>query len=29
MDKGRIVHRSPTPQFRSDSSVARALLGVA
>jgi branched-chain amino acid transport system ATP-binding protein len=29
MDKGRIVHRSPTLQFRSDSSVAHALLGVA
>jgi ABC-type branched-subunit amino acid transport system ATPase component len=29
MDKGRVVHRSPTLQFRSDSSVARALLGVA
>ncbi|SDX99442.1 branched-chain amino acid transport system ATP-binding protein [Modestobacter sp. DSM 44400] len=29
MDKGRVVHRSPTPQFRRDSSVAHALLGVA
>jgi branched-chain amino acid transport system ATP-binding protein len=29
MDKGRIVHLSPTPEFRKDSSVARALLGVA
>ena len=29
MDKGRIVHRSPTHEFRSDSSVAHALLGVA
>jgi branched-chain amino acid transport system ATP-binding protein len=29
MDKGRIVHRSPTQQFRSDSSIAHALLGVA
>jgi branched-chain amino acid transport system ATP-binding protein len=29
MDKGRVVHRSSTLQFRSDSSVARALLGVA
>jgi branched-chain amino acid transport system ATP-binding protein len=29
MDKGRVVHRCPTVQFRSDSSVARALLGVA
>jgi branched-chain amino acid transport system ATP-binding protein len=29
MDKGRIVHRSATRQFRSDSSVAHALLGVA
>lgn len=29
MDKGRIVHRSPTLEFRSDSSVAHALLGVA
>jgi ABC-type branched-subunit amino acid transport system ATPase component len=29
MDKGRVVHRSPTLQFRSDSSVAQRLLGVA
>jgi branched-chain amino acid transport system ATP-binding protein len=29
MDKGRIVHRSPTLDFRKDSSVAHALLGVA
>ncbi|MCW2582432.1 MAG: braG2 [Klenkia sp.] len=29
MDKGRVVHRSPTAEFRSDSSVAHALLGVA
>jgi branched-chain amino acid transport system ATP-binding protein len=29
MDKGVIVHRSPTLQFRSDSSVAHSLLGVA
>ena len=29
MDKGRIVHRSPTLDFRRDSSVAHALLGVA
>ncbi len=29
MDKGRVVHRSPTEQFRRDSSVAHALLGVA
>ena len=29
MDKGRIVHRSPTMEFRRDSSVAHALLGVA
>ncbi|MGY1641856.1 ABC transporter ATP-binding protein [Geodermatophilus sp. SYSU D00703] len=29
MDKGRVVHRSSTPEFRRDSSVARALLGVA
>jgi branched-chain amino acid transport system ATP-binding protein len=29
MDKGRIVHLSPTPEFRKDSSVARSLLGVA
>jgi branched-chain amino acid transport system ATP-binding protein len=29
MDKGRIVHRSPTLDFRRDSSVAQALLGVA
>jgi branched-chain amino acid transport system ATP-binding protein len=29
MDKGRVVHRSSTRQFRSDSSVAHALLGVA
>ena len=29
MDKGRIVHRSSTREFRSDSSVAHALLGVA
>jgi branched-chain amino acid transport system ATP-binding protein len=29
MDKGRVVHRSPTREFRSDSSVAAALLGVA
>ncbi|MBB3083681.1 ABC transporter ATP-binding protein [Geodermatophilus sabuli] len=29
MDKGRVVHRSPTLEFRSDSSVAAALLGVA
>ena len=28
MDKGRIVHRSTTREFRSDSSVANALLGV-
>ena len=28
MDKGRIVHRSPTREFRSDSSIAHALLGV-
>jgi branched-chain amino acid transport system ATP-binding protein len=28
MDKGRVVHRSPTPAFRSDSSVANRLLGV-
>ncbi|MGY1604909.1 ABC transporter ATP-binding protein [Geodermatophilus sp. SYSU D00815] len=28
MDKGRVVHRSPTTEFRRDSSVARALLGV-
>jgi branched-chain amino acid transport system ATP-binding protein len=28
MDKGRVVHRSPTQEFRRDSSVARALLGV-
>jgi branched-chain amino acid transport system ATP-binding protein len=28
MDKGRIVHRSPTLEFRRDSSVAHALLGV-
>ncbi|WP_219417730.1 ABC transporter ATP-binding protein [Pseudonocardia nigra] len=28
MDKGRIVHRSPTREFRSDSTVAHALLGV-
>ncbi|WP_409329247.1 ABC transporter ATP-binding protein [Trujillonella humicola] len=28
MDKGRIVHRSSTLEFRSDSSVAHALLGV-
>ena len=29
MDKGKVVHRSPTQQFRSDSSVAHRLLGVA
>ena len=29
MDKGVIVHRSTTQQFRSDSSVAHSLLGVA
>jgi branched-chain amino acid transport system ATP-binding protein len=29
MDKGRVVHRSPTQEFRRDSSVAHALLGVA
>lgn len=29
MDKGRVVHRSATLEFRSDSSVAHALLGVA
>jgi branched-chain amino acid transport system ATP-binding protein len=29
MDKGRVVHRSPTLEFRRDSSVAHALLGVA
>ena len=29
MDKGRIVHRSSTPDFRSDSARAQALLGVA
>jgi branched-chain amino acid transport system ATP-binding protein len=29
MDKGRLAHRSPTVEFRSDSSVAAALLGVA
>ncbi len=29
MDKGRVVHRSPTLEFRSDSSVAHRLLGVA
>ena len=29
MDKGLIVHRSTTREFRSDSSVAHALLGVA
>jgi branched-chain amino acid transport system ATP-binding protein len=29
MDKGRIVHRSTTREFRSDSSVAHQLLGVA
>jgi branched-chain amino acid transport system ATP-binding protein len=29
MDKGVIVHRSTTREFRSDSSVAHALLGVA
>ena len=29
MDKGRIVHRSPTLEFRKDSRVASALLGVA
>jgi branched-chain amino acid transport system ATP-binding protein len=29
MDKGRVVHRSTTREFRSDSSVAHALLGVA
>ncbi|MCW2695143.1 MAG: braG2 [Modestobacter sp.] len=29
MDKGKVVHRSPTLEFRSDSSVAHALLGVA
>ena len=28
MDKGQVVHRSPTLAFRSDSSVAHALLGV-
>ena len=28
MDKGKVVHRSPTLAFRSDSSVAHALLGV-
>jgi branched-chain amino acid transport system ATP-binding protein len=28
MDKGQVVHRSPTHAFRSDSSVAHALLGV-
>jgi branched-chain amino acid transport system ATP-binding protein len=28
MDKGRVVHRSPTQVFRRDGSVARALLGV-
>jgi branched-chain amino acid transport system ATP-binding protein len=28
MDKGRVVHRSPTLAFRSDSSVANTLLGV-
>ncbi|SFO73440.1 branched-chain amino acid transport system ATP-binding protein [Geodermatophilus dictyosporus] len=29
MQKGRIVHRCPTPEFRSDSTVAHRLLGVA
>jgi branched-chain amino acid transport system ATP-binding protein len=29
MDKGLIVHRSTTREFRSDSSVAHSLLGVA
>jgi branched-chain amino acid transport system ATP-binding protein len=29
MDKGHVVHRSPTAEFRRDSSVAHALLGVA
>ena len=29
MDKGVIVHRSSTQDFRSDSSVAHRLLGVA
>jgi branched-chain amino acid transport system ATP-binding protein len=29
MDKGQVVHRSPTLEFRRDSSVAHALLGVA
>ncbi|GAB3345911.1 ABC transporter ATP-binding protein [Modestobacter lapidis] len=29
MDKGRVVHRSPTLEFRRDSSIAHALLGVA
>ena len=29
MDKGKVVHRSPTLAFRSDSSIAHALLGVA
>jgi branched-chain amino acid transport system ATP-binding protein len=29
MQKGRIVHRCSTPEFRSDSSVAHQLLGVA
>ena len=29
VDKGRVVHRSPTQEFRRDSSVAHALLGVA
>jgi branched-chain amino acid transport system ATP-binding protein len=29
VDKGRVVHRSPTQEFRRDSSVAQALLGVA
>jgi branched-chain amino acid transport system ATP-binding protein len=29
MDKGRVVHRSTTQEFRSDSSVAHTLLGVA
>jgi len=29
MDKGKVVYRSPTLQFRSDSSVAHRLLGVA
>jgi branched-chain amino acid transport system ATP-binding protein len=28
MDKGQVVHRSPTLEFRSDSSVAHRLLGV-